>query len=144
MDRLRNALATGIADRTLVIATKGEFVAVEIAGAALFDPGSARVKRSFDAIARDIVRALDKEHGPLTIVGYTDDRKPGAASVFKSNYGLSFARAKAVKDILIRTIGDPSRLRIEGKAGQVAEDKTAEGRARNGRMDILIRREPAP
>jgi type VI secretion system protein ImpK len=144
MDRLRSALSAEIADGTLAVATKGEFVALEIAGAALFDPGSARVKRSFDGIARDIVRALDKEHGPLTIVGYTDDRKPGAASVFKSNYGLSLARAKAVKDILIRTIGDPSRLRIEGKAGQVAEDKTAEGRARNGRMDILIRREPAP
>jgi type VI secretion system protein ImpK len=144
MDRLRNALATGIADRTLVIATKGEFVAVEIAGAALFDPGSARVKRSFDAIARDIVRALDKEQGPLTIVGYTDDRKPGAASVFKSNYDLSLARAKAVKDILIRTIGDPSRLHIEGRGDQVVENGKAEGSAGNRRLDILIRREQTP
>jgi type VI secretion system protein ImpK len=144
MDRLRNALATGIADRTLVIATKGEFVAVAIAGAALFDPGSARVKRSFDAIARDIVRALDKEQGPLTIVGYTDDRKPGAASVFKSNYDLSLARAKAVKDILIRTIGDPSRLHIEGRGDQVVENGKAEGSAGNRRLDILIRREQTP
>jgi type VI secretion system protein ImpK len=144
MDRFRGALAAEIADGTLAVATKGEFVAVEIAGAALFDPGSARVKRSFDGIARDIVRALDKEQGPLTIVGYTDDRKPGAASVFKSNYDLSLARAKAVKDILIRTIGDPSRLHIEGRGDQVVENGKAEGRAGNRRLDILIRREQTP
>jgi type VI secretion system protein ImpK len=56
------------------------------------------------------------------------------------------ARAKAVKDILIRTIGDPSRLQIEGKGDQdpIADNTTAEGRARNRRIDILIRREQTP
>lgn len=146
MDRLRNELSAEIEDGTLTVAAKGEFVAIEIASAILFDPGSARIKRTFDTVARSVVAALDKEQGPLAIVGYTDSRKPGAASVFKSNYDLSLARAKAIKDILIRTIGDPSRLHIEGKGDQdpIADNATAEGRARNQRMDILIRREQAP
>jgi type VI secretion system protein ImpK len=146
IDRLRNELSAEIADGTLTVAAKGEFVAIEIASAALFDTGSARVKQSFDPIARSIVAALDKEQGPLAIVGYTDSHRPGAASVFKSNYDLSLARAKAIKDILIRTIGDPSRLHIEGKGDQdpIADNATAEGRVRNRRMDILIRREQAP
>lgn len=146
IDRLRNGLSAGMADGTLTVAAKGEFVAIEIASAALFDPGSARIKRTFDTIARSIVAALDREPGPLTIVGYADSWKPGAASVFRSNYDLSLARAKAVKDMLIRTIGDPSRLHIEGKGDQdpIADNATAEGRARNRRMDILIRREQAP
>jgi type VI secretion system protein ImpK len=146
IDRLRNELSAEIANGTLTVAAKGEFVAIEIASAALFDPDSARIKRTFDTVARSVVAALDKEQGPLAIVGYTDSRKPGAASVFKSNYDLSFARAKAIKDILIRTIGDPSRLHIEGKGDldPIADNATAEGRARNRRMDILIRREQAP
>jgi type VI secretion system protein ImpK len=146
IDRLRNELSAEIADGTLTVAAKGEFVAIEIASAALFDPDSARIKRTFDTVARSVVAALDKEQGPLAIVGYTDSRKPGAASVFKSNYDLSLARAKAIKDILIRTIGDPSRLRIEGKGDldPIADNATAEGRARNRRMDILIRREQTP
>jgi type VI secretion system protein ImpK len=143
LDRLRKELAAETADATLTVATKGDFIVIGISNEVLFDPGAVRVKPAFDKVARDLVAALDKEAGPVTIVGYTDSHRPGAASVFKSNYDLSVARAKAIRDILIRAIGDPSRLHIEGKGDQdpVADNGTAEGRARNRRIEILIRRE---
>lgn len=146
LDRLRQKLAAEIAAGTLTVATRGDFIVIEIGNEVLFDSGAALVKPTFGMLARDLTGAIDGERGDVTVVGYTDSQRPGASSVYKSNFDLSLARAKAVKDILIRTIGDPSRLQIEGKGDQdpIAHNTTAEGRARNRRIDILIRREQNP
>jgi type VI secretion system protein ImpK len=146
LDRIRNDLHAALANGTLDVGTKGDFVVLELGDDTLFDPGTARIKPAFGLLARSLVGVLDKEAGPITIVGYADSRKPGITSAFRSSYDLSLARAKAMKDMLIRQIGDPARLRIEGRGGQdpIADNETAEGRAHNRRIDILIRRERMP
>lgn len=143
IDRIRAALGKEIEAGGLTVGTKGEFIVVEVSNLVLFASGKADVKAEFDPIAERIVAALKSERGPIKIVGHTDDVKPKKSSAFKSNYDLSVARAKAVEKVVASKIGDPARLTVEGKGEDepIADNGTPEGRARNRRVDLMIRRE---
>jgi len=69
--------------------------------------------------------------------------KPRRTSAFKSNYDISVARAKAVAKLITPKLGEPSRVVVEGKGEDepVADNATAEGRAKNRRVNVMIRRE---
>ena len=59
----------------------------------------------------------------------------------KYNQGLSERRAASVKDYLAKRGVDSSRLvtRGFGKAKPIADNKTADGRAKNRRVEIKVR-----
>jgi type VI secretion system protein ImpK len=61
---------------------------------------------------------------------------------FQSNFQLSQERAKAVAATLKGRMTKPERLEVEGKGADVpvAPNDTAEGRARNRRVEILVPR----
>lgn len=97
-------------------------------GKATFKPG---VGESLDKLA-----AKMKEY-PTTdfeINGYTDNT--GSKS---KNLEISKARAKAVKDRLVKGGVDPARLKSEGFgiANPIATNKTAKGREANRRVEII-------
>jgi outer membrane protein OmpA-like peptidoglycan-associated protein len=71
----------------------------------------------------------------VKIGGYTDNT--GRA---EANSQLSQARAEAVRDQLQRFGVDPSRIQAEGYGDQhpIADNNTAEGRAKNRRVAILV------
>lgn len=71
----------------------------------------------------------------VLIEGHTDDR--GSANL---NQALSQRRAEAVRQALIEEGIDPARLTAigHGKDQPVADNATAEGRARNRRVEIVI------
>ena len=143
IDRIREALAKDIESGGLTIGTRGDFIAIEINNALLFSSGKAEVKAEFTPLAGRIAAALEAERGPIRIVGHTDNVKPRKTSPFKSNYDLSVARAKAVEQALAPGLGAPSRITIEGKGEDepIADNATAEGRATNRRVDVMLRRE---
>jgi type VI secretion system protein ImpK len=140
IDRIRAALAREIAAGGLNVGTKGDFIVVEISNQLLFASGQAELKAQFQPIAADIATALDAEPGPVKIVGHTDNVKPKKSSAFKSNFDLSVARAKAVQAMIAMQLKDPSRLSVDGKGEDepIADNGTAEGRARNRRVDVMI------
>jgi type VI secretion system protein ImpK len=140
IDRIRAALAKEIAGGGLSVGEKGEFVVVEISNQLSFSSGQAELKPQFQPIAADIAAALDAEPGPIRIVGHTDNVKPKKSSQFKSNFDLSVARAKAVQAMVARQLKDPSRLSADGKGEDepIADNGTADGRARNRRVDVMI------
>ncbi|WP_202355674.1 type VI secretion system protein TssL, long form [Mesorhizobium sp. 113-3-3] len=140
IDRIRAALAREIAAGGLNVGTKGDFIVVEISNQLLFASGQAELKAQFQPIAADIATALDAESGPVRIVGHTDNVKPKKSSAFKSNFDLSVARAKAVQAMIATQLKDPSRLSVDGKGEDepIADNGTAEGRARNRRVDVMI------
>ncbi|WP_348530046.1 type VI secretion system protein TssL, long form [Mesorhizobium sp. NFR06] len=143
IDRIRAALAKEIAGGGLSVGTKGEFIVVEINNQLLFASGQAELKPQFQPVAADIATALDAEPGPIKIVGHTDNVKPKKSSAFKSNFDLSVARAKAVQAMMAKHLKDPSRLNVDGKGEDepIADNGTADGRAKNRRVDVMIPKE---
>ncbi|WP_348629661.1 type VI secretion system protein TssL, long form [Mesorhizobium sp. WSM3860] len=143
IDRIRAALANEIAGGGLTVGTKGNFVVVEISNQVLFAPGQAELKPEFQPIAADIATALNAEPGPIWIVGHTDNVKPKKSSQFKSNFDLSVARAKAVQAMVANELKDPSRVAVDGKGEDepIADNATADGRAKNRRVDVMIPKE---
>ena len=91
---------------------------------------------AFDRIAM-ILR--DKKY-PLRIEGHTDD-VPIHTSQFASNWELSAARAtELVRTLIVRNGFPADRLSAGGFAEfhPVATNQTAEGRAQNRRVDVVI------
>jgi type VI secretion system protein ImpK len=66
--------------------------------------------------------------------------KPRKSSAFKSNFDLSVARAKAVQALMAKLLKDPSRISVDGKGEDepIADNGTADGRAKNRRVDVMI------
>lgn len=146
LERIRTALAADIKDGNIVVAARGEFIVVEINNSLLFDPGRAETKAGFAPLGERIATVLAAERGQLRIVGHTDNAKPRKTSAFKSNYDLSVARAKAVAAILSPKLGGDERVLVEGKGEDepVADNKTADGRNKNRRVELLLPREGTP
>lgn len=140
IDRIRAALAKEIAGGEVSVGEKGEFIVVEINNQLLFASGQAELKAQFKPVAADIATALDAEPGPINIIGHTDNVKPKKSSQFKSNFDLSVARAKAVQAMVAKLLKDPSRLTADGKGEDepIADNGTADGRAKNRRVDVMI------
>jgi len=71
----------------------------------------------------------------IEVNGYTDSIGSEA-----NNQGLSERRADAVKDALIRNGVNPNRIIVRGygAANPVASNATAEGRAQNRRVEIVL------
>lgn len=143
LEHIRKALADDIESGGLRVDTKGDFIVVEINNLLLFASGEVEVKAGFDPLAGRIAAALDPQRGEIRIVGHTDNVKPRRTSAFKSNYDISVARAKAVAKLITPKLGEPSRVVVEGKGEDepVADNATAEGRAKNRRVNVMIRRE---
>ena len=83
---------------------------------------------------------VDQTH-PISVEGNTDN-VPIHSSEFPSNWQLSTARASTVVQFLIAHGVSSSRLTASGNAEQrpVDSNATAAGRARNRRVEIVMRR----
>lgn len=143
LDRIRGVLAPEIEQGTASVAAKGESIVIGVSNVLLFESGQADVKPEFEALAKRIAEALEKEPGPINIVGHTDNVRPKATSRFKSNFDLSVKRAESVAATIRAGISQPDRIAISGRGEDdpVAPNDTAEGRAQNRRVDIGIPRE---
>ncbi len=145
LERIRGALKDEVEAGTIAVDPLGEHIVVNVSNLILFASGKANVKKEFVDVASRIAAALNPEPGPIFIFGHTDNIKTSATSRFKSNFDLSQQRAKAVADIVATGLTDPSRMVVEGKGADepVASNKTRAGRAKNRRVEVLIKREEA-
>ncbi|HSZ15437.1 MAG TPA: flagellar motor protein MotB [Solirubrobacteraceae bacterium] len=108
----------------------------------LFASGQAELNPKADGLLGEISRLLnvDQTH-PISVEGNTDDI-PIHSALYPSNWELSTARASTVVRFLIEHEVGASRLTASGNADQrpVASNATAAGRARNRRVEIVMRR----
>jgi len=111
---------------------------VTLRGDGVFAPGSADVSPQVRATFERIGEALVKVPGPVIVAGHTDSQ-PIRSLRFPSNWHLSKDRAASVKALLAAQV-KPERMTAEGRADTepVAENATAEGRARNRRVVITL------
>jgi len=117
---------------------------VNIVDRVMFDSGEAVLKPDGEVVMRKIATIL-QEHPQLAIhvIGHTDNIpiRQTAQSRFASNWELSTARALAAVHFLTERAGvDPKRVGAVGygEFRPVADNATAEGRAKNRRIAITI------
>ena len=117
---------------------------VNILDRILFDSGEAVLKPDGEAVLNKIAAILG-QHPDLKIhvIGHTDNVpiRPSARNRLASNWELSTARALAAVRFLTERAGvAPTRLGAVGygEFRPIADNSTAEGRARNRRIAITI------
>lgn len=112
-----------------------------LADKVLFSSGRAELKPESKAFMRQLAVQLKATGNPILIEGHTDN-VPVRGGRYESNWELSMARAYAVLRELEAGGVPPERLSGEGygEYRPVASNATAEGRAKNRRIEIdLIR-----
>ncbi|MBW2309658.1 MAG: OmpA family protein [Deltaproteobacteria bacterium] len=110
----------------------------------LFDFGKATITAGGEEILQKVGETLrGVEDRRIRVVGHTDNRPilPEYHYKFPSNWELSSTRASAVVRYFQNEIGlDPRSLEAVGRSfyDPVANNETAEGRAQNRRVEIII------
>ena len=136
--RLAQMLASDIAANAVQVKDLADRSTVTVLGDTLFDPGSAAVANRALPLFGRVAAALNQVPGHVLISGHTDNQ-PIRSLRFPSNWHLSKERAESVRKLLAVTI-KPERLNAEGRAETepVADNATADGRARNRRVEITL------
>jgi type VI secretion system protein ImpK len=130
-----------LADECITVTQTGTTVIIRLCDLALFESGKAEVRDQFKPAAARIARLLEGEAGYIKVVGHTDNI-PIKTVRFPSNWNLSMERAKAVAELLKKGLSHPERVQVDGKGDQtpIASNATADGRAKNRRVELLIPR----
>ncbi|WP_175958844.1 type VI secretion system protein TssL, long form [Burkholderia pyrrocinia] len=138
---LKQLLQDEIAAGTVSVDEDARHSAVTFRGDAMFKPGGASVQASMNPLIAKIAAEIAKVPGKVTIIGYTDS-VPIRSRHFASNLALSEERAIQIMQML-QTAGVPTnRLEAAGKgdADPVGDNRTAQGRAQNRRVEIDVAR----
>jgi chemotaxis protein MotB len=141
---LEDEMRAALESKDVAISRLQGKLTVTILDRVLFDSGEAELKADGAAVLRKVAAIL-AQHPELKIhvVGHTDNVpiRTSARSRFASNWELSTARATAAVRFLTESAGvDPRRLGAVGygEFRPVADNATAEGRARNRRIALTI------
>lgn len=114
---------------------------IGLSGTTLFESGKAELARGAQDRLREVasVLATQSPDAQIVVEGHTDSR--GNDSM---NLELSVKRAEAVADFLAQHGVARERVRAEGLgfSRPIANNKTAEGRATNRRVEIVV--QPGP
>ncbi len=137
--RLAQLLATDIAAGLVQVSDLADRSIVTLPGDGLFPPGRADIPSdSARALFGRIAAALNQVPGQVVVSGHTDS-VPIRSLRFPSNWHLSKERAASAKTLLQASVA-ANRLSAEGRADTepVADNGSAEGRARNRRVEIVL------
>jgi chemotaxis protein MotB len=137
---IEKALAPEIQDHVVSLKAQREGLIISLREIGFFESGSATLRESsLPAIAR-LAAVLSERPESLRIEGHTDNI-PIHTSQFQSNWELSTERAtELIKVFVTRYHFSPDRLSAAGYAEYhpVDSNGTAEGRAHNRRVDIVV------
>ena len=140
MDKQKKELEKQLAEQAKVEETTDanglQAIKVTFEGGILFATGSSTLSAQAKAdLSRFASSLIANPNTDVSIYGYTDN-----TGSFEANQRVSTARANAVKDYLISCGVNASRIKAEGvpMADYIATNDTAEGRAKNRRVEIYI------
>ena len=136
MDRQAAALVQKLGGTGVTLNRQGDDILLQMPDVT-FDTGRATIKAEYRAVLDDMALILN-EYGNtgVAVTGHADSTGTPAA-----NQRLSESRAQAVVAYLSRQEVDEARLTATGRGetSPVASNDTAEGRAQNRRVEIVIR-----
>lgn len=145
IERIQGFLTSDIAAGRAEVVESGERIIVRMLGAS-FPSGGLEIAATEEPLIARIADALDEETGQIVVAGHTDNVPVGAGSPLGDNIAISTARARSAADLLIVHLSAPSRVIVEGRGQNdpIASNQTAEGRARNRRVEFSIPRDASP
>ncbi len=110
---------------------------ITLQGAVLFKSNAASLLPIAESQLRKVAEALNAydEDRKIVVAGHTDSR--GSNSF---NRRLSLSRAESVRAFLVNSGVSPERISASGRGEDepIADNRTAEGRANNRRVEIII------
>lgn len=121
---------------TVVTQTADNQLKLSIPNDISFDTGRADIKLNLRPILDQFAQGLSQQTGmEVRIMGHTDNTGSDAI-----NNPLSVNRAQSARDYLVSRGVSSSRISIDGRGSRepIASNATAEGRARNRRIDIFL------
>lgn len=124
----------------LIKVTSNEFwLQIELNDSILFPSAAAEPSQQAQLIFSEIAEILKNYKNPIQIEGFTDNI-PISNSRYPTNWELSSARATAIVKWLASQGVEPERLAAVGygEFQPVASNDTAEGRAQNRRVAVMV------
>jgi flagellar motor protein MotB len=129
----------------VVSSDKAGAITIRVANSVLFDAGKADLKSSARPTLEKVAQTLKTQYSDhfIRVEGHTDSTPVVVnKGKYADNMALSQARAKAVFDSLVRDCKMPAnRMYTAGYADSqrvVVNERSAEDRAKNRRVDIVI------
>jgi outer membrane protein OmpA-like peptidoglycan-associated protein len=136
LDAQAGDLRSSLGNDRIGVVNTGSSLVVTMPDDITFATDSAQLTPSIRGDLRKLAAHLDKyPNSTVQVIGHTDNT--GAAAY---NLNLSRQRAAAVTNVLVNNGVSPSRVTSIGKGEDqpVASNLTAEGRAQNRRVEIVI------
>jgi chemotaxis protein MotB len=143
---LQQALSKEISRKEVALRVVPDGLVISLREIGIFESGSADIKPTSQRAFARITSLLAQRNYRIRIEGHTDNVSIHN-SRFDSNWELSTARAtQLVRLLMIKYQFAPERLSAAGYAAYhpVADNDTAEGRAQNRRVDLVILGKFAP
>ncbi len=136
---IEQSMASLIEDDLIDVRQFDDRLEVEIKTSILFRSGSSRASGQSEPVLRRLADVLIAGPNNIVVEGFTDNR-PIRTIAFPSNWELSSARAATVVRLFVEFGVPPERLAAVGygEFRPVADNTSAEGRAKNRRVVLVI------
>jgi chemotaxis protein MotB len=137
---LENKLRQMIDGGKVTVRQKSGRLIVDLPAEVLFPSGKAELSRPGELALMELGVVLKKmPDRSFLVVGHTDN-VDATGTAFRDNWQLSTARAVTVTQFLVSVGMKPENLMAagHGEHDPVASNKTADGRARNRRIEVIL------
>ncbi|CAB5673266.1 Inner membrane lipoprotein YiaD precursor [Delftia tsuruhatensis] len=137
--RLSGFLEPEIREGLVTVRDEADRSIIVLRGDGLFASGASTVLGPYLPVLARVADALASQQGDVVVSGYTDN-VPIRTARYPSNFELSQDRADHVAAILRSRGVAAARVRAQGlgDASPVADNGSAEGRARNRRVEVVL------
>lgn len=141
-ERVEDALQQAGMQDVVDVDFNAEYVSLSLSGAILFQSGKAEVIPDAEPIIDKISYIIqDFDDNMIEVEGHTDNVPMSSTKKYEDNDVLSMYRALNVANMLRdKTNLNPANIKSSGRGeyAPIADNSTAEGRAKNRRVEIKI------
>ena len=140
-DKFRVALKEEMGEGLIDIERDEDKVIITVGSGGAFKSGSADLTAKAKKIMAKIAEVNKKGRSEILVSGHTDDKPLTFGSIYRDNWDLAAARSSSVVQELSKTGKlKPERMKAisYGETQPLAGNETAQGRAKNRRIEIEI------
>ncbi|MFG6668603.1 OmpA family protein [Halomonas sp. HNIBRBA4712] len=121
------------------VARVAEGISLRVQDRLLFPSAAAELTDDGASLVASLLETIQRFDGEVSVEGHSDSQSINTPE-YSSNWALSSARAIAIVEALQAAGVEPGRLRAVGLAAThpLEDNATAEGRARNRRVEVVI------